>query len=115
MALAHATLCNLLAMLMSELSEEHMTAGWEGGLECTLWDALQGKPLWTNWQNIRPDRLEMLREMSAELGGWLVSDYDEHDKDYGNLMHGLRFVPLSEWQEIYAKRNLELQAQLERG
>lgn len=96
MALSRPTLVRLLSLLMSEISEDCMCAGWEIGLEYALWDALLGKPLWGRWNSITPEQIEMLRELSHELGGWVIWNPDP------NATEDTLFLPLSDWQKKYA-------------
>lgn len=98
MALSRPTLVRLLSMLMSEISEECMCAGWIMDLEYTLWDVLQGKPVWSRWSDISPTQLEMLREVSEELGDWVIWNPDP------KATEDTVFVSLGEWQRMYAER-----------
>lgn len=104
MAISRETLCGLLAMLMSEISENCMASGWEGNLEYTLWDALLSKPLWSRWQDsITQTDLRMLKELSAEIDGWITWDDQANGNDDTDPMWNRRFVPLDEWQQMYAQ------------
>lgn len=96
MALSRPTLVRLLSMLMSEISEECMCAGWEMGLEYTLWDVVLGRPIWSRWEDVTPEQREMLCELSQELGGWVIWNPDP--KATGDTL----FVPLDEWRKMYA-------------
>lgn len=95
MALSRPTMVRLLSLLMSEISEECMSASWHMGLEYILWDAVLGKHLWSRWNGITPVQRDMLRELSQELGGWVVWNPD--DKSAEDTV----FVPISEWQTMY--------------
>ena len=94
MALSEKTLVTLLSMLMSEISEEAYCASWEAGAEYAIWDVVQGVSSDFRWKDsISTDQMIMLRELSAELGGWLV--FDESSDDY------VRLAPMEEWKRAY--------------
>lgn len=102
MAVSRETLCNLLAMLMSEISENCMCAGWLADLEYTLWEAVIGKPLSWRWQTgITKTELQMLKELSAEIDDWIVWDDHADDKDDTDPMENRKYVPLTEWLNMY--------------
>ena len=94
MALSKKTMVTLLSMLMSEISEDAYCASWEMGAEYAIWDVLHETSSNPNWRaSISPHQAIMLRELSAELDGWLVYDADSDDS--------VRLVPMDEWQRIY--------------
>lgn len=79
---------DLLRKLMSEISEEHWCAGWLGGLEYTLWDAVVGK----RKDICSSEEVEQLKYLSGKCGGWII--WDEQAK-------GERFVPIEKWLSLY--------------
>lgn len=102
MAISHKTLRNFLAMFMSEINENGIYAGWIADLEYILWDVLLGKPLESYWQNgITQTDLKMLKELSAEIGGWIAWDDLTNGGDRSHPMWKRRFVRLDEWQQMY--------------
>jgi len=74
-------------------SEECVAAGWMYSLEYILWEAIETGQ--TTWANGTIDTV-YLSELSDRCGGWWVWDDGEP---------GPRFVSLTEWAEIRAKRN----------
>ncbi len=94
MALSEKTLVTLMSMLMSEISEDAYCSTWEMGTEYAIWEAIEGTSSDYRWKSsISPDQMTALRELSAELDGWLV--YDADNEDY------VRYASLHEWQQIY--------------
>ncbi len=93
MALSEKILVTLMSMLMSEISEDAYCASWEMGAEYAIWDVVQETSSDWRWKSsISPDQMIMLRELSAELDGWLV--YDESSEN------GVRRVPINEWRRL---------------
>ncbi len=88
MALSKKTMVTLLSMLMSEINEDAYCASWE------IWGVIHKTSLDPRWRDsIGPHQTMMLRELSAELGGWLV--YDVDGDDY------VRFALMDEWHQTY--------------
>lgn len=102
------------AVLMSEISERVMCAGWESGLEYTLWDLLQGQPVWSRWNDVTSEERQMLRELSQALGGWVILDHDNGNQDRDSLMYAHRFVTLAEWRRMYTEHTVREQARVSR-
>jgi len=78
----------LLARLMSDVSEERWCAGWLGGLEYILWDAVLGRQK----SACSSEEIEQLKYLSEKCGGWII--WDEQSK-------GEKFVPMQEWLRLY--------------
>ncbi len=105
MALCEKTLVTLMSMLMSmlmsEISEDAYCASWEMGTEYAIWDVIHGASSDLRWKSsISPDQTIMLRDLSAELDGWIVYDVDSDDY--------VRLVRMDEWQRIYGTHVIEL-------
>jgi len=93
MSLSKTTLVTLMSMLMSEISEEAYCATWEMTAEYAIWEVLQGQSLNMRWQDsVTPAYAVMLRELSAELDGWIILEAGEDDT---------KLVFMAEWQELY--------------
>lgn len=112
MALSKLTLCNCLALLMSEVSERCMSSGWQMGLEYILWDAVSDKPIWSRWQDITAEELQMMSELCEAIGGWIVWDEEQADTGKFRIIQDLKFVPDEEWQSMYAAYAAKQQAEL---
>ena len=59
---------------MSDLSETHWCAGWIGGTEDVLWDAIERLPEKTKWCEcvINVGMLNKLKQCRDFLGEWVV-------------------------------------------
>lgn len=84
-----------LVRLMSDLSEGHYCAGWLSGLEFTLWGMLIGQRerAFGMGQVSAYDLLRLFDLAQAAGGWWRFSD----------RQHKQVFVPLGEWESIYAR------------
>ncbi|PZA08460.1 RNA-guided endonuclease IscB [Meiothermus sp. Pnk-1] len=80
--------------LMSEASEDHWAAGWMSGTEVALWKAIQQYPQPLQWGMgpIALDTVRKLRDLALAVEGWWEWTDD-----------GQRFVPLDEWERMYAQ------------
>ena len=88
--------------LMSEISEECYCAGWEGGLEFSLWSLITDDLESGFGQCDRGDiqsHLDMIKLLSDRLGGWWIWNPDD-DCDWAKVN---TWVPLEEWKVTYAK------------
>lgn len=83
----------LLTRLMSGISEERWCAGWLGGLEYTLWDAVVGRQKAV----CSSEEIEQLKYLSEKCG-WII--WDEQSK-------GEKFVPMQEWLRLYEANRQE--------
>jgi hypothetical protein len=82
-----------LLTLMEDISEAHYCAGWMSDLEYSLWRIVQGgDPLYGMFP-ISEERVEALRWLSDQAGGWWTWD----DKD------GEKFVPLHQWRPMFKR------------
>jgi len=78
---------------MSELSEQAYCAGWMGGLEFDLWNALVGGPREYGRVRITDEQVERLRRLSEAARGWIV--FDDVDEE--------TLVPLDEWKRRFER------------
>ncbi|MBI2922011.1 MAG: hypothetical protein HYY18_13070 [Planctomycetes bacterium] len=85
----------MLADYMSDISEDAWCAGWMSGLEYALWRAVSEGPYQYGGVNLSNQHVERLRELSKACGGWIRFDD----------VAGETFVPIKEWQRIYARRS----------
>ena len=100
MALSKKTLVALMSMLMSEISQDAYCASWEMGSEYAIWDVVHGLSSDLRWKNsISSEQIIMLRELSAEIDGWLI--YDERGESC------VRRVSADEWQRTCEARKTE--------
>lgn len=83
-----------LLELMSAASEDHWAAGWMSGTEVALWKAIQQYPQPLEWGMgpIALDTVRKLHDLALAVDGWWV---------WGD--EGQRFVPLHEWERMYAE------------
>lgn len=79
---------------MSDISEELWFAGWMGGLEFTLWAALQGDSL----EGVDRNALANVAALSVKTGKWMVW---RSGQDLPVESHGPYAIPLAEWTSIY--------------
>lgn len=77
-----------LGRLMSDISEEHYCAGWNGGLEFDLWAIVRGGNPNYGMGDVSPENIQELRQLSEDCGGW-------HD--------GENFVPLRNWLNQFSE------------
>ena len=87
-----------LYQAMSDISEERWFASWLGGLEFTLWSALQDGEL----QGIDRDALAYVAAMSVKTGKWIIW---RGEKDLPLDEHGPYAIPLIDWLAIYDAKN----------
>ncbi len=99
---------HLLYTCMNDLSERYWAARWINGLEYTLWTMANG--LGKRRRRISRCEAERLLKLSNRVGGWIVWDdlsYEDIQKlktDTTTIPHGPRFVPMSQWLEMYSRR-----------
>lgn len=85
-----------LAALMSEISEDHYCAGWEFGLEYSLFGAaFEGKPY---GEGLSMTEHHGLLELSRRCDGWWVFD---DTKGENGVSFGQRYVQMQTWTEMY--------------
>jgi hypothetical protein len=82
----------LLALRMSELSEEHYCAGWLHGLEYSLWAMLQGGNRLFGLGEVSVKALAELLALHLKCGGWWF-----WEENCGEV-----FVTTAEWEKILA-------------
>jgi hypothetical protein len=80
---------------MSDISEEHMAAGWLIDLEYMIWQAVlqHPEPYTFGWGLIELQRIERIKAVSEYLGEWIAW---EHGGDK-------QPVPLDEWRAMFAR------------
>jgi len=89
-----------VAELISLISEEHYCAGWLMSIEFELWDYVAGVSSPKSPLGLHPPNsglIKLLKYGSEMIGGWI-----RHTDADGRV-----FVPLDQWEELYAKRNRE--------
>lgn len=81
---------------MSDISEDHMTAGWLIDLEYTIWTAVlqHPEPFKFGFGFISVSDIERIKAVSEYLGEWIAWDLEQGGK---------KAVPLDEWRAMYAK------------
>jgi hypothetical protein len=92
-----------LYQLMSDISEDCYCAGWMHGNEFTLWEIVSDPSVDHEYGrgSVDDDDIAKLRELSAEIGGWIRWRNDDDDpllpvEDWGPV-----FVPMDEWLRRY--------------
>lgn len=90
----------VLLVYMRHLSDENWAAGWLMELEYTLWGWVlrwrnRAEPT-SEFERANLADIEALSWLAEQAGGWW--HWDEAAKEP-------RFVPHSEWMEIYGNRN----------
>jgi hypothetical protein len=71
---------------MSELSEQRYCAGWDAGLELTLWEELESYV--ANGSNPTYRDMRRLKALAERAGGWIRWD------------GGARFLTLDAWRAV---------------
>lgn len=82
-----------LCRLMSEISEDHMCAGWDSGLEFRLWSMVQGGLRDYGVGEVPESVVAGLRTLAENCGGWWCWPRGADEP---------AFVPMAEWLEAYA-------------
>jgi hypothetical protein len=84
-----------LCELMHQISQDCYCAGWMSQNEFRLWSAVVDPTddLEYGFAAISPDEVMQLRQLSEEIGGWIV-----WDGEIGDLV----FLSLEAWQKRYA-------------
>jgi hypothetical protein len=95
-----------LYALMSDISEDCWCAGWMMGTEYVLWDMAANPAGSLDWgqSTVDPRQLADLREMSQEIGGWIVWWDDAHDALLPPDEWGPRVVTFDEWDAIRKRK-----------
>lgn len=85
-----------LLSLMREISEDHFCAGWMGGLEYDLWQAVlqYPQPYEFGFGPIEEENVAELKDLAEELQEWAFWDDGTGEK----------LIPLEEWKQIFAAR-----------
>lgn len=98
-----------LYRLMSDISEDCWCAGWLIGNEYTLWEMVADPAAERRYGQgqVSERDIQAMREISAEIGGW-VRWHDDHDEpDFPSSEWGIRFIAMPEWLPMYEKRMSE--------
>ena len=94
----------MLAGLMSGISEGYYCAGWLIDLEFSLWAVVVGDdPNYFGFGGLSEREIKNLRELSRRIDGWIVWNDGRED----NSDEWRRIVPMSEWQSMYAEYRKE--------
>jgi len=82
-----------LLSLMREISEDHYCAGWMGGLEYSLWQAVlqHPQPYEFGFGPIAEENVAELKDLAEELQEWAVWDDETREK----------LIPLEDWRQIF--------------
>jgi hypothetical protein len=86
------TTAHYLSTIMSDISQEYYCAGWLGGLEYYLWDAITNGV--TETFRLADERKKALLTLSKKCKGWVVYN----DKSYNR-----EFVSLKRWNQLFSK------------
>jgi hypothetical protein len=79
---------------MRALSEDYFCAGWSGGLEYSLWEAISdSKRKRGHFGGMPPTERAMVMRIAELAGGWWVRSTGEPE----------RFVPMAEWEVMYTE------------
>lgn len=99
--------------LMSDISEDHYCAGWMEGNEFALWEMVANPEASRIYgmSEVPAARIEELRAISAEVGGWICWFDDQTDPNLPIHEWGAAFVPMDEWLPKHAA-HMELQRKL---
>jgi hypothetical protein len=81
----------VLALYMSELSEEAYYAGWMHNLEHALWAAVIGGPREYGRLQITNEHINNLKSLSSDCNGWII--FDDLDEE--------KWVSIAEWKTLY--------------
>ncbi len=87
---------------MSDISEDCYCAGWMMGLECAIWGALQDGDRRYGMGEMDAEQLERCRELSRELGGWIIWVDDDEVPGLPLAEWGARFLTMPRWLEMVA-------------
>lgn len=82
----------LLRAHMAGLCRHAWGSDWVDHLEYALWHALVQGPMRYGRLELTATHLATLRKLRDACGGWIMQD----------RTHGLRFVPLEAWQDLYS-------------
>jgi hypothetical protein len=85
--------------LMSDISEECYCAGWMSGNEYTLWAMVRDPAASRHYgmSEVSAEDVEELRQLSEQLGGWVVWWDDGDEPGLPATAWGRRFLPMAEW------------------
>ncbi len=92
---------------MSEISEDCYYARWMGGLEFSLWEAMQTGNLRYGADEINLNKLNKCKQLSKALDGWIIWVDDELDKSLQIEEWGARFVSMTEWLVMFEKHKIK--------
>lgn len=98
-----------LYRLMSEISEHCYCAGWLSGNEYTLWEMVADPAASRHYgmDDVEERDIQAMREISAEIGGWIRWVDDHDDPTLPSSEWGPRFIAIDDWKALYAKRMAE--------
>lgn len=93
---------------MSFISEDCYFASWIMGNEYGIWNALQTVNRSYGDGEISDYGIDKLRQLSQELGGWIIWVDDEDLPDMPIDDWGPRFVPMASWVKLADVRDTEV-------
>lgn len=98
-----------LFRLMSEISEGCYCAGWLTGNEYTLWEMVSDSAAERRYgmDEVSERDIQDMREISAEIGGWVHWYDDTDDPALPSSEWGIRFIAMPDWLKLYEKRMAE--------
>lgn len=73
---------------MSAICEDSYCAGWLGGCEYDIWQALHHEDPWAPNRSMNPRLLRLCQKLSTEIGGWMY------------WADGPQFAPMAQWLEM---------------
>ncbi len=93
----------ILYHLMCVLSERYFAAGWNTGLEYSLWHAAHN--IGRRRRFICRCEAGQLRKLAKRIGGWIVFDCTVDSLTHHPVgPYGPRFVSMQQWMEILAQQ-----------
>jgi hypothetical protein len=92
--------------LMSDISEDCYCAGWMMGNEYILWEILTNPSASRNYGQaiVTPEKIAILREISAEIGGWIRWRDEDEIPALTLVEWGPVFCPMAEWLILYEQK-----------
>ncbi len=94
----------ILADMISEISQDCYSAGWLIGIEYQIWERIHSSPSRRcGYRELSQQEIEKLRYLSGMIGGWIYWRDDTANQDLEPHDWGEAFVPLKRWLEMYNK------------
>ena len=86
---------------MSEISEDCHCAGWIGGNEYAIWNAMVNGDSGPAHRRMSARLLRRCQKLSAETGGWIFWAGSTAGADQPQGMAGPRFAPMAQWLVMF--------------